>query len=356
MAADRLRRLSLRRTLANHLKSRRAASTALPRRRMRPSAWTHRPSSCAAVRALAAVTGAWNRSVNMTHRVNCDMWAHAQYHSRGFRRHLSQGENPGGRARHLCERNVSFAGGVGAHIVAGVPVNGFTNLSVIVGNAGAAAVLNPGNDRGGGGGGGSLVFAPGGTLVVAAGGGGGSGGGAAGGPAQLGTSGAAGGGIAGGAGGAAGAGGAGSDGGGGGGFLSAGTDGDDSGDGGHQISPPGDAAGGTDNANGGFGGGAGGDAGGGGGGGFSGGGGGSSGGHSFFGGGGGSFIEATGSSYISSLLTSTGDGAVTICVTAAAVVTVPALSSRGATFLALAIALLGILSLRFGPWHRRRSQ
>jgi hypothetical protein len=225
----------------------------------------------------------------------------------------------------------SIAGGLGAHLVAGVPVSAIATLDVVVGSGGGNG---EGFAPGGGGGGGSLVFTPGGTLLVAAGAGGGGSFQFFGGAAQLGTNGAPGGsgGSLDGAGGTAGSGGGGGvqveggNGSGGGGFLGDGADGvaPNSGFGGHRISPPGTAAGGAafpGAGAGGFGGGGGaGDATGAGGGGYSGGGGGS--GATFInftydsGGGGGSFVAAGGTTYAASLLGSPGDGSVAICATA----------------------------------------
>ena len=231
-------------------------------------------------------------------------------------------------------------GGFGAHIGAEAPVTGPATLNVVVGGIGQFRLITP---WGGSGGGGSFVYTTANVPLVAAGGGGGTSDcGGVGQDAQLTPAGGAGGhgdnaGAIGGAGGTGGAGGAGAmgfgaGGGGGGGFFGAGGDATPNGGaGGHQISPPGDAGGGTGTAgyNGGFGGGGGGAAGGGGGGGgYSGGGGGGGaagvnanqdlcGGG---GGGGGSFVAAGATIYESSLGNSRSGldgryGRVTICVT-----------------------------------------
>ncbi len=216
----------------------------------------------------------------------------------------------------------AYSPGLGASIGAEVPVTGGETLQVVVGEQGEASV-----DSAGGGGGGSFVFQAGGTLLVAAGGGGGAGVTGDGYDAQLGTDGGAGGdNTFGGAGGTAGSGGNAAtgesgNGGGGGGYLSAGTTSPEggSGEGGHQVSSPGDAAGGAGGVAagaGGYGGGAGGGGvGGGGGGGFSGGGGGYGEGDDG-GGGGGSYVDAGGTTYESSILVAPGHGTVMICATA----------------------------------------
>lgn len=216
----------------------------------------------------------------------------------------------------------AYSPGLAAAIGAEVAAAGGETLQVVVGEQGEASIENAG-----GGGGGSFVFTAGGTLLVAAGGGGGAGITGNGYDAQLGTDGGAGGDPSfGGAGGTTGSGGNAAtgtegNGGGGGGYLSAGTTSPqtNSGEGGHQVSSPGDAAGGAGALSagaGGFGGGAGGgQVGGGGGGGFSGGGGGYGEGDDG-GGGGGSYVDAGGTTYLSSLLEVPGDGTVMICVTA----------------------------------------
>ncbi len=216
----------------------------------------------------------------------------------------------------------AYQSGLAATIGAEVPVTGGETLQVVVGQQGEASLENAG-----GGGGGSFVFQTAGTLLVAAGGGGGAGVTGNGYDAQVGTDGGAGGDATfGGAGGTTGSGGNtatgdSENGGGGGGYLSAGTTSpeNNSGEGGHQISSPGDAAGGDgsgDAGAGGYGGGAGGGGfGGGGGGGYSGGGGGYGEGDDG-GGGGGSYVDAGGTTYESSILEVPGDGTVMICATA----------------------------------------
>jgi uncharacterized repeat protein (TIGR01451 family) len=219
-------------------------------------------------------------------------------------------------------------GGHGAHVQAEVPVTGPATLSVVVGGAGGDV-----SDAGAGGGGGSFVYAGGNALVAAGGGAGSHVAGQTGGDAQLGPNGGAFpgfyGGGAGGRGGGGGGAGWGTDdaGAGGGGFLGAGTDGCcmDHGGGGHRVSSPGDAGGGAGGSPaggvGGFGGGGGGGGGAsggyaggsGGGGGYSGGGGGNTCG-GCWGGGGGSFVAGNATYSALSVLTSTGPGSVTICV------------------------------------------
>lgn len=246
-----------------------------------------------------------------------------------------------------------FLGGLGAHIAAEVPVTGGTTLSVVVGGTGGTSGV------GGGGGGGSFVYS-GSSLLVAAGGGGGGSITENGSPAELSTSGSAGGGASGGAGGTGGGGGGGGTGaiglggsGGGGGSLGAGSDGfgSDNGLGGHQISSPGDAAGAGTNASGGgtggFGGGGGGSlTSGGGGGGYSGGGGAYGGGFDG-GGGGGSFVATSGTTYESYVLSASGDGSVTICVTQ--MQNIPTLAPWGLAALALVLLLAGALVIARRP-------
>jgi len=244
----------------------------------------------------------------------------------------------------------------GAHLQAGIPVSSpLLSLDVVVGGAGGDGPLST---SGAGGGGGSFVFTAAGVAFVAAGGGGGGFLAVAGADAQLGPGGGNGGGTFGGAGGTAGSGGAGGtdamnpvSAGGGGGFLTAGGNGAGTtlfGSGGHRVSPPGDAAGGSGSVNGtnggsgGFGGGGGGAVGAGaGGGGYSGGGGGGFG----AGGGGGSFVATGGTIYASSVLTTTGNGSVTICATAIAEA-IPALSSCGLISMALLLLTAGMVLSR----------
>lgn len=254
----------------------------------------------------------------------------------------------------------------GAHIQATVPIAGPAILDVVVGWAGFDAAADSGS--GGGGGGGSFVFVPGGTLLVAAGGGGGGNGGfagggnsptAAGGNAQLGLVGGNGSGPLAGSGGSGGQGGSGgtgtvADGGGGGGYNSPGTaPGFPNDTFGHQIGLPGDASGGNgDDAAGAGGFGGGGGAAGppaGGGGGYSGGGGGSdsnSGTLTPTGGGGGSLVAPGGFTDDRSVLNTTGDGSVTICVASSAVAAIPTIDSRGLALLALLIGILGALAAK----------
>jgi len=245
--------------------------------------------------------------------------------------------------------------GHGAHLAAQIPVTASSTLNVVVGGHGGTPDF-----AGGGGGGGSFVYTAS-DLLVAAGGGGGIGGeqigpgqSACGFDAQLTTSGGSGGQPGDGSGGAGGAGGGAADGAGGGGFLGAGSSVGALGlaQGGHQISSPGDAAGGSGatpfGGTGGFGGGGGGgNTGGGGGGGYSGGGGAAG----FGAGGGGSFVASSGTIFASSIGTGTGDGEVTICVSQTlSAAQVPALSRLGAVLMAVALLWLASWNLR-----RRRS-
>jgi hypothetical protein len=227
-------------------------------------------------------------------------------------------------------------GGHGAHLAAEVLARGPNPLTVVVGRAGSAG---HGTNAAAGGGGGSFVYDIQNFLLVAAGGGGGAGKLSSGLDARLTGTGGDGGGSAGGFGGAGGLGAEGGGdgstcgGGGGGGFLGAGNSGAclTPAHSGHQITPPGDAAGGAGGAatgtggsaggSGGFGGGAGGGGGGGGGtalfggggggGGYSGGGGGD---YTNYGGGGGTLVADDATFFAASVLTTAGDGAVTICV------------------------------------------
>jgi hypothetical protein len=256
-------------------------------------------------------------------------------------------------------------GGHGAHLAAQVAVAGLSTLTVVVGGAGGDGAAADGA----GGGGGSFVYDQGHGLLLAAGAGGGAGGlpGNPGIDANLTTAGAKGGGVILAPGGTHGSGGdggqgdaefSGGSGGGGGGFLGPGHDGYSifPGKGGHQISSPGDAAGGAAGApgagSGGYGGGGGAGpysetwaGGGGAGGGYSGGGGGgleASG----AGGGGGSFVAAGGTTFAASILSSSGDGAVTICVAQLAPAAVPALTPWALALFAGAMVLAATVLLR----------
>jgi hypothetical protein len=234
----------------------------------------------------------------------------------------------------------SYDGGLGAHVVAEVPVTASTTLNVVVGEQGSSPVefFQPA-----GGGGASAVSTSGGTPLVVAGAGGGAGITEDGDDAQLGEDGSDGGGS-GGAGGTMGNGGMASAedepvGGGGGGWLTAGETSASTGAaaGGHALS--GDAAGGAageDGAAGGYGGG-GGSAGpsGGGGGGY--GGGGTAYGEGIDGaGGGGSFVAEGAVQSFMELSGSQGDGQVTICVGPSSVPVMP--------WASLALLGLGLLA------------
>jgi uncharacterized repeat protein (TIGR01451 family) len=236
-------------------------------------------------------------------------------------------------------------GGYGAHIAAQLPVSGPATLNVLVGVQGAA----PGSSgAGAGGGGGSFVYSSGNSLLLAAGGGGGAHQNNGGSSAQIFENGGDGdrlhggaGGVNGGGGGGGGQLGSGNGGGGGGGILGAGSSGLGAlpGQGGHQVSTPGDAAGGAgaapDGGAGGFGGGGGGGAsplgGGGGGGGYSGGGGGGGKGGDYNGGGG-SFVAAGATFVDREFLSAAGPGSVTICASQTAVPDLTIAKSHAGSF------------------------
>jgi len=243
-------------------------------------------------------------------------------------------------------QGAEYDGGLGAHVVAEVPVIGGETLNVVVGEMG---------DTGGpgGGGGASAVSTTSNVPLVIAGGGGGAGGTQNGDNAQLGEDGSDGGGASSGDGGTSGHGGMASTaeihvGGGGGGWLTAGGTSAEtgSGEGGHALS--GDAAGGAA----GFYGGAGGYGGGGG----SalpsgGGGGGYGGGGTGYGetndgaGGGGSFAAAEAVESYFELAGSQDDGEVTICVGPNST-TVPAMPWASIALLAFGLLAAGVAALK----------
>lgn len=240
-------------------------------------------------------------------------------------------------------------GGYGAHIAAQLPVSGPATLNVLAGVQGAASGSSS-SGSGAGGGGGSFVYSSGNALLLAAGGGGGAHTNNDGGIAQIFENGGDGDRLHGGGGGRNGGGGGGggqlggsNGGGGGGGFLGAGFPGvgdlGGPGQGGHQVSTPGDAAGGAgaapDGGAGGFGGGGGGGAsplgGGGGGGGYSGGGGGGGKGGDYPGGGG-SFVAAGATFVDREFLSAGGSGSVTICASQTAVPDLTIAKSHAGSF------------------------
>ncbi len=177
-----------------------------------------------------------------------------------------------------------FQGGKGARVSAVVPVAGGTTLNVVVGRAGGNSVNPEGSANGAGGAGGSFVFRTTGTILVAAGGGGGAG------------------------------------------VSDHGHDAFIAADGhGGSADPPDGGTGGT----GGYGGGASTASG-------------LSAGNS---GGGGSFVAAGGTVIERSILSTTGDGSVTICAVAAAE-PIPALGGAGMALVGLLLALAGIVAPR----------